>query len=64
MTTYRVTNIQWVTDGQRVAGLPQEVVVEMDDSDEPEDEVESAVINRVSDDHGWLIANCSIERVD
>lgn len=63
MKTYRVYDIQWDTDGKRVTGLPKEAVVEIDDSDLDEDEAESAVVDRVSDDHGWLIADCKIEQV-
>lgn len=63
MTTYRVYDIQWDTDGKRVTGLPKEAVVEIDDSDLDEDEAESAAMDRVSDDHGWLIADCKIEQV-
>ena len=63
MTTYRVYDIQWDTDGKRVTGLPKEAVVEIDDNDLDEDEAESAVVDRVSDDHGWLIADCKIEQV-
>ena len=64
MTTYRVYDIQWDTDGKSVPGLPVEVVVDLDeDGLEDQDEIESAVVNRVSDDHGWLIADCRVERV-
>ena len=63
MTTYRVYDIQWDTDGKRVTGLPKEAVVEIDDSDLDEDEAEGAAMDRVSDDHGWLIADCKIEQV-
>lgn len=64
MTTYRVYDIQWETGGKRVAGLPVEVVVDLDeDGLEDQDEIESAVVDRVSDDHGWLIADCQIEQV-
>ena len=62
MTTYRVYDIQWETDGKTVAGLPVEVVIDLDD-DLPGEEAEDAAVNRVSDDHGWLIANCQIEQV-
>lgn len=64
MTTYRVYDIQWETDGKRVAGLPREAVVDLDeDGLEDQDEIESAVVDRVSDDHGWLIADCRVEQV-
>lgn len=61
MTTYRVYDIQWETDGKSVRGLPREVVVDLDDL--PDDEAEDAAVNRVSDDHGWLIADCRVEQV-
>ena len=63
MTTYRVYDIQWETDGKSVPGLPREVVVDLDDDDLPDDEAEDAAVNRVSDDHGWLIADCCVEQV-
>ena len=61
MKTYRVYDIEWETDGKSVPGLPREVVVDLDDL--PDDEAEDAAVNRVSDDHGWLIADCRVEQV-
>ena len=63
MTTYRVYDIEWETDGKSVPGLPREVVVDLDDDDLPDDGAEDAAVNLVSDDHGWLIADCKIEQV-
>lgn len=61
MTTYRVYDIQWETDGKSVPGLPVEVVIDLDE--DPSEDAENDAVNRVSDDHGWLIADCKIEQV-
>lgn len=61
MTTYRVYDIQWETDGEPVKGLPSEVTVLVKDELDSEDEKHEAAVNLVSDQHGWLIADCKIE---
>ncbi len=60
MTTYRVYDIQWETDGEPGKGLPSEVTVVVDEVGS-EDEKHEAAVNLVSDQHGWLIADCKIE---
>lgn len=62
MATYRVYGIKWDTDGQHVSGLPEVVVVDMDHEVDEEDGTDQ-VVNQVSDQYGWLIADCDVERV-
>lgn len=55
MPNFRVTNIEWETDGAVIEGLPSAMDVEAEDEDD--------AVNRVSDEHGWLIANCRVEEI-
>ena len=62
MTTYRVYGIQWETDGKHIADLPKEVMVDIEGAGQEDNDLQQA-IGQVSDLHGWLIAECNIERV-
>ena len=59
MKQYKVTNVEWETDGEDV-DLPQSFVIELDDECNPRDEMADAI----SDKYGWLINGCSYELVE
>lgn len=60
--TYRMllSNIVWDTDDEVVEGLPDEMIVEVDDD---EDDVEAAAVDAATDEIGWCISDCEIERM-
>jgi hypothetical protein len=59
MQKYRVFDIDYDTDGQRV-NLPKEMIIELDDSADPS--LESA--DAISDATGWCVNSCSFEKYD
>lgn len=60
MPKFRVSNIQWDTDGEDVAGLPTDEVVEL--TEVFEDATDEAV-NQLSLTYGWLIVDCTVTEV-
>ena len=63
---YLVSNIEWDTDGKKVAGLPNEMGLTLEPEDydglEPE-EIEENIIDFLSDRYEWCIADYDIEEV-
>lgn len=57
MPKFRVSNIQWDTDGEDVAGLPTDEVVEL--TEVIENATDEAV-NQLSLTYGWLIVDCTV----
>lgn len=55
MPMFQISAIEWDTDGLKIKGLPETATVEADDDEE--------ALDRLSDEHGWLIADCKIELV-
>lgn len=60
MALFRVTDIQWDTDGTDfdVVGLPESVHINI-----PDDEDEGAIADALSDEFGFCIKSLSVERV-
>jgi hypothetical protein len=59
MTTYRVTNIDYDTDGEDVDGLPTELDVDLEDDADPSLELADAI----SDKTGWCVNTFSFDVV-
>lgn len=55
MKVFRVNNIEWETDGQKV-DLPAEAVVECED--------EGDIAGALSDTYGWLVNGFGIRSVE
>ena len=53
---YRVSDIDWDTDGQNIADLPECVYVWADDEDE--------ALDAASDEVGWCIEAAVVEEID
>ena len=57
MRRFKVSKIQWETDGCKVK-LPKTAFVEVGDDDD-----EDVVVDTLSDEYGWLISGCYIEEI-
>ena len=53
---YRVSDIDWDTDGEEIADLPESAYVWADDEDE--------ALEAVSDEAGWCIEGAVVEEID
>lgn len=55
MAKFKVSDIEWETDGEDVPLPTSEIVDGVDDEDE--------AIDAMSDKYGWLISSCSVTEI-